>query len=81
MSEVPAVSGINSRPGLNDDTLGTGGDALATRVAAVFAEDGPLAQTVPDFEPRPGQVENCLLELAERLGVFGASDMARIKQP
>src|SRR6478672_9096088 len=28
---------------------------LADDVAAVFAGDGPLSQTVPDFEPRAGQ--------------------------
>jgi len=57
VSEVPAVPGIDSKPGLTDDVPGTSRESLATRVAAVFAEDGPLAQTLPNFEPRPGQVE------------------------
>ncbi|MGH9145222.1 MAG: ATP-dependent DNA helicase [Vicinamibacterales bacterium] len=30
---------------------------LAAAVAAAFADDGPLARTVADFEPRPGQRE------------------------
>jgi ATP-dependent DNA helicase DinG len=40
--EVPAVSGITS---------------LTDLVGAVFAPDGPLARTIPDFEPRDGQTE------------------------
>ena len=56
MSEVPAVPGIDSTPALTDDALATGGQSLAIRVAAVFVEDGPLARTVSNFEPRPGQV-------------------------
>ena len=40
MSEIPAVSGLNGLPG---------------QVAGVFAPDGPLARSIPDFEPRGGQ--------------------------
>jgi ATP-dependent DNA helicase DinG len=46
--EVPAVSG---RQGLTP---------LAERVAAAFAPDGALARTLPDFEPRSGQVDMAL---------------------
>ncbi|MGE3188994.1 MAG: ATP-dependent DNA helicase [Vicinamibacterales bacterium] len=42
MPEVPAVSGT---PG------------LAAAVEAAFADDGPLASRIPQFEPRPGQRE------------------------
>ena len=42
MSEVPSV------PGLSD---------LLSQVAAVFAPDGPLARSIPQFEPRSGQQE------------------------
>jgi ATP-dependent DNA helicase DinG len=45
--EVPAVPGIGS---------GASG-SLTDLVDAVFAEGGVLAQAIPDFEPRPGQVE------------------------
>jgi ATP-dependent DNA helicase DinG len=40
--EVPAVSGIG---------------ALTELVGASFAPDGPLARTIPSFEPRGGQIE------------------------
>jgi len=40
VSEIPAVSGLNGLPG---------------QVAGVFAPDGPLARSIPDFEPRGGQ--------------------------
>jgi ATP-dependent DNA helicase DinG len=46
--QVPPVPGI---AGLK--TCATLGDA----VGATFAPDGPLARTIPDFEPRAGQVE------------------------
>ncbi len=42
MSEVPAVPGLSSLP---------------SQVAAVFAPDGPLARSIPDFEPRSGQLD------------------------
>ena len=42
MSEVPAVPGLNSLP---------------SQVAAVFGPDGPLARSIPDFEPRSGQLD------------------------
>ena len=42
MSEVPAVPRT---------------PALIARVARAFADDGPLARTLADFEPRPGQRE------------------------
>jgi ATP-dependent DNA helicase DinG len=45
--EVPAVPGI---------AAGAGG-SLTDIVDAIFAEGGVLAQAIPDFEPRPGQVE------------------------
>jgi ATP-dependent DNA helicase DinG len=38
--EIPAVSGVASLP---------------DQVDAIFAPDGPLARTIPDFEPRSGQ--------------------------
>jgi ATP-dependent DNA helicase DinG len=36
------------------------GDSLADRTARVFAEDGPLARALGDFEPRPGQLDMAL---------------------
>ena len=36
------------------------GTSLAGRVDAVFADEGPLARAVPEFEPRPGQREMAL---------------------
>ncbi len=33
---------------------------LPSLVARVFADDGPLARAIPDFEPRPGQREMAL---------------------
>jgi ATP-dependent DNA helicase DinG len=65
--EVPAVPGaLNSpidpllTPGAGE--VSTSGQAaraitLGDRVAQVFAPGGPLARTVPDFEPRAGQIE------------------------
>ena len=47
MPEVPAVSGIGP----------SASGSLTDLVDAVFAEGGALAQAIPDFEPRPGQVE------------------------
>ena len=32
-------------------------EALGERVSRAFAGDGMLARAIPDFEPRPGQVE------------------------
>ena len=57
MPEVPAVSGIATLSGL---------------VEAVFAPDGPLARTIPDFEPRDGQVEmaGAVARAFERGGVL-----------
>ena len=46
MSEVPAVPGIAAPSG-----------SLTDIVDAIFAEGGVLALAIPDFEPRPGQVE------------------------
>ena len=46
MPEIPAVPG---HAGL------TAGDGLADAVGAIFAPDGPLARSLPDFEPRDGQ--------------------------
>ena len=40
MPEIPAVSGVASLP---------------DQVDAIFAPDGPLARTIPEFEPRSGQ--------------------------
>ena len=67
MPEVPAVPRALSSP---VDPLRTSGpgepgtrgegvraSTLGDRVAQVFAPDGPLARTVPDFEPRAGQIE------------------------
>jgi len=45
--EVPAVPGIG--PGATP--------SLAGIVDAIFGDDGALAQSLPDFEPRPGQVD------------------------
>ena len=44
---------------LSPDTsiLNTDERTLAGRVAHAFADDGPLAETLPSFEPRPGQRE------------------------
>jgi ATP-dependent DNA helicase DinG len=42
VSEVPAVPGLSSLP---------------SQVAAVFAADGALARSLPDFEPRSGQLD------------------------
>jgi len=42
VSEVPVVPSLSSLP---------------SQVAAVFAPDGPLARSIPDFEPRNGQVD------------------------
>ena len=47
MPEVPAVPGIGP----------SASESLTDLVAAVFADGGVLAQAIPDFEPRPGQVE------------------------
>ena len=47
MPEVPPVPG---HAGL------TAGPSLQDAVAAVFAGDGPLARSLPDFEPREGQL-------------------------
>lgn len=57
MPEVPAVSGTVD---------------LATRVARIFGDDGPLAGAVPDFEPRAGQREMAALtaDVFERGGVL-----------
>jgi len=49
--DVPAVPGA----------VGVG-EPLAERVARTFGDDGPLARTLPAFEPRAGQ-----LEMAERV--------------
>ena len=38
-------------------TAASASDTLSRRTAAVFAPDGPLARTVPDFEARAGQIE------------------------
>ncbi len=56
MPEVPAVSGLT----------------YAERVDAAFAADGPLARIIPDFEPRPGQLEmaRAVARLFERGGVL-----------
>lgn len=56
MSEVPTVPGIDKTRGLSDDAPG-GREPIPSRVAAAFAEDGPLARTISNFEPRQGQVE------------------------
>ena len=59
MPEVPAVSGIAgletcAAPG----TAGLKASAtLSELVDAVFAPDGALARTIPDFEARSGQIE------------------------
>jgi ATP-dependent DNA helicase DinG len=42
VSEIPAVSSLSRLP---------------SQVAAVFAPDGPLARSIPDFEPRSGQLD------------------------
>jgi ATP-dependent DNA helicase DinG len=44
---------------------------LSERVAEVFSPDGPLARTLPEFEPRPGQVEmaRTIADAFERGGV------------
>ena len=60
MPEVPAVSGTVKAGLKSCATTGAAADAadtLTARTAAVFAPDGPLARTVPDFEPRAGQIE------------------------
>jgi ATP-dependent DNA helicase DinG len=46
--------------------------ALDAAVAAAFAPDGPLARTLPDFEPRAGQVEMAaaVARVFERGGVL-----------
>ena len=49
MPEVPPVSRAGE---LSPDQ-----DALGTLVAEAFADGGPLARTLPAFEPRPGQRE------------------------
>ena len=49
MPEVPAVPGVAPGPG-----------SLSDIVDAIFAESGVLARAIPDFEPRPGQVEMSL---------------------
>jgi ATP-dependent DNA helicase DinG len=46
VSEVPVV------PSLKGPST-----ALNARVAEVFAPDGPLARSIPDFEPRSGQLD------------------------
>src|SRR5204862_5304204 len=48
--EVSALSGA----GVNESTAAVG---LVEAVQRVFAADGPLARTLPEFEPRSGQVE------------------------
>jgi ATP-dependent DNA helicase DinG len=57
--EVPVVSRIDDRP------------TLAERVAAVFARDGALARSLPDFETRAGQIEmaKAVAEAFDRGGV------------
>ena len=50
MQEIPAVPG---RAGL----AAAGAQDLPARVAAIFADDGPLARAFPSFEPRAGQVD------------------------
>lgn len=59
MPEIPPVS----RPA-----------SLADAVAAVFADKGPLACAVPDFEPRPGQrdMAGAVADVFERGGVLVA---------
>jgi ATP-dependent DNA helicase DinG len=44
---------------------------LSERVAEVFSPDGPLARALPEFEPRPGQVEmaRAIADAFERGGV------------
>lgn len=46
--------------------------SLADRVARAFAEGGPLARRIPDFEPRPGQLAMAVAvaEVLERGGTL-----------
>lgn len=48
MPEVPAVPRVNAGPG---------GSGLRSAVDAAFAPDGPIANALPGFEPRQGQLE------------------------
>ncbi|HWF84743.1 MAG TPA: helicase C-terminal domain-containing protein [Vicinamibacterales bacterium] len=70
MPEVPAVPG-GVKAGLKSCAT-SATDTLTARVAAVFAPGGPLARTVPDFEPRTGQVEmaGAVARTFERGGVL-----------
>jgi ATP-dependent DNA helicase DinG len=47
---MPDVSPVPGTPGLK-------GEPLGELVAQIFGEAGPLAQSLPDFEPRAGQLE------------------------
>jgi ATP-dependent DNA helicase DinG len=51
--EVPAVSRVTGGLG---PPKPSGGGATSDAVAAAFAPDGALARSLPDFEPRAGQV-------------------------
>ena len=54
---MPEISALSRSAGL---TKPVGQNALESRVAAVFAQDGPLARVFPDFETRDGQVRMSL---------------------
>jgi ATP-dependent DNA helicase DinG len=68
--EVPAVSGtVAAVPAARS---ASGAPTLGDRVAQVFAPGGPLARTVPDFEPRAGQaaMADAVARTFERGGVL-----------
>ena len=58
--QVPAVPGpVSYRTGSSPGSYVTNseGRTLGAQVAEALADDGPLARTLPSFEPRPGQRE------------------------